>query len=104
MNKKVVVTIASLEYTMTSDQDAACVEKIAAHVDAKVREVTDGTRLSVADGAVLAAMNITEEYFREAVAAENLRRQLKEYAEESAALKQELSEAKREIFRLENNK
>lgn len=37
-------------------------------------------------------------------ASENLRGQLKEYLEEATALKMELSEAKREIFKLQNKK
>ena len=57
-----------------------------------------------ADGAVLAAMNIADQYFKEQEAAENLRRQIKEYLEEATKLKMELSEAKREIFKLQNHK
>lgn len=104
MKNRVTVTIAGQEYTLIADQDAAAVEKIAAHVDASVSLVMEGTHLSLADGAVLAAMNIAEEYFKEVEAAENLRRQLKDYAEETAQLKQELSEAKREIFKLQNKR
>ena len=104
MKNKVIVTIADQDYALIADQDPAAVEKMAAHVDAKVREVVEGGHLSLADGAILAAMNITEEYFREVEASENLRRQLKDYLEEGAALKQELSEAKREIFKLQNKK
>lgn len=104
MKNKVTVTIAEQEYTLIADQDAAAVEKIAAHVDAKVREVMEGSRLSLADSAILASMNIAEEYFKEMEASENLRRQLKEYLEEGAKVKQELSEAKREIFKLQNKR
>ena len=56
------------------------------------------------DGAVLAAVNIADEYFKEVEASENLRRQLKEYLEEATKTKLELSEAKREIFKLQNKK
>lgn len=104
MKNRVTVTIAGQDYTLIADQDAAGVEKIAAHVDSKVSEVLDGSHLSLADGAILAAMNIAEEYFREMEASENLRRQLKDYLEEGAKLKQELSEAKREIFKLQNKR
>ena len=53
---------------------------------------------------VLTAVNIADEYFKEVEASENLRRQLKEYLEEATKLKMELSEAKREIFKLQNQK
>ncbi len=104
MKNKVTVTIAGQEYALIADQDAPAVEKIAAHVDAKVREVMDGSHLSLSSSAILAAMNIAEEYFKEQEAAENLRRQLKDYLEEGAKVKQELSEAKREIFKLQNKR
>ena len=104
MKNRITVTIADQQYTLIADQEAAAVEKIAAHVDEKVREVMDGSRLSQADCAILAAMNIAEEYFKETEALENLRRQLKEYSEESARLNMALSEAKREIFKLQNKR
>lgn len=49
-------------------------------------------------------MNIADQYFKGQEAAENLRRQIKEYLEEATKLKMELSEAKREIFKLQNHK
>jgi len=104
MKNRVTVTIAGQQYTLIADQDEAAVTKIAAHVDTRVSEVLNGTHLSMADAAILAAMNIAEEYFKEAESTENLRRQLKDYLEEGAKVKQELSEAKREIFRLQNKR
>ena len=104
MKNKVTVTIADQQYTLIADQDAAAVERIAAHVNTRVTEVMNGSHLSLADGAILASMNIAEEYFKEMEANENLRRQLKDYLEEGAKVKQELSEVKREIFRLQNKR
>ena len=104
MKNKITVTIAGQEYTLVADQNVEVVEKIAAHVDVKVREVMDGTHLSLANSAILAAMNVAEEYFKELEASENLRRQRKEYSEETAKVKMELSEAKREIFKLQNKR
>jgi cell division protein ZapA len=49
-------------------------------------------------------MNIADEKWKEQEASENLRRQIKELLEESSQLKLELSEAKREIFKLQNQK
>ena len=56
------------------------------------------------DSAVLTAINIADERFKEQEASENLRRQIKELLEENARLKQELSEAKREIFKLQQKR
>ena len=96
MKNRVTVTIAGQEYTLVGSEDAGYTKKVADHVDAKVQEVLDG--------AILAAVNIADEYFKEVEAAENLRRQLKEYLEEATKMKLELSEAKREIFKLQNKK
>lgn len=104
MKNRVTVTIAGQEYTLVATEDKGYVEKVAGHVDAKVQEVLDGARVSLVDAAVLGAVNIADEYFKEVEASENLRRQLKEYLEEATKLKLELSEAKREIFKLQNQK
>ncbi len=103
MKNRITVTIADREYTMVAAEDEAYVRRCAAHVDGKLRE-TAGERLSQADAAVLAAMNITDQYFRALEDAENLRRQYKESLEEASRLKLELSEKNREIFKLQNKK
>ena len=104
MKNRVTVTIAGQEYTLVATEDQGYVEKVAQHVDAQMKQVLEGARVSLVDGAVLTAVNIADEYFKEVEAAENLRRQLKEYLEEATKLKMELSEAKREIFKLQNQK
>ncbi|MCC8123701.1 MAG: cell division protein ZapA [Oscillospiraceae bacterium] len=104
MKIRVTVTIADQDYTLVGSEDVEYVEKVAAYVDDKLREVTQGGRFSLVNGAVLTAVNIADEYFKELEAAENLRRQLKEYLDEATKTKLELSEAKRRIFQLENEK
>lgn len=100
---RVTVTIAERPYTLLADEGADT-QKIAEYVDAKVTELLSTGKLSLVDGCILSAMNITEELFKEQESSENLRRQLKEYLEESTKLKLELSEAKREIFALKGQK
>ena len=73
MKNKVVVTISGRDYTMVAVEDEAYVRRCASHVDAQLREI-NSSRLSQADAAVLAAMNIADQYFKEQEAAENLRR------------------------------
>lgn len=104
MKNKVTVSIAGQTYTLVATEDEGYMEKVASHVDAKIQEVLNETHVSMVDGAVLGALNIADEYFKELEASENLRRQLKEYLEEATKLKMELSEAKRQIFKLENKK
>lgn len=101
---QVKVTIAAKEYTLLTEGEAALTQKIAAHVDDQVSQLMASGKLSLGDAAILAALNITEEYFQEVETAENLRRQLKEYLDESTKLKLELSEAKRELFKAKGQK
>lgn len=98
------VTIAERTFTLLTEGDAAETQKIAEYVDGKLAETLTAGKLSLIDGCILSAMNITEELFKEQESSENLRRQLKEYLEESTKLKLELSEAKREIFALRGQK
>ncbi len=100
----VKVTIADKEYTLLTDGDETFTQKVAAHVDQQIREVLAGGRVSLTDATVLACLNTAEAYFKEVESADNLRRQMKEYLEEATRLKLELSEAKREIFKLKEKK
>ena len=104
MKNKIAVSIAGQTYHLVASEESCYMEKVAAHVDAKIQEVLEAPKVSLVDGAVLGALNIADEYFKEVETSENLRRQLKEYLEEATKLKMELSEAKREIFKLQNKK
>ena len=104
MNNRVTVTIDGREYNILAAEDAEYVKKVAAHVNEQVKAVIQSSRVSSVDGITLAAMNIADQYYKEQAASENLRRQLKEYLEEAAKYKLEISELKREIFKLQNKK
>ena len=104
MKNKITVSIAGQEYTMIAEEGEDYVRRCAAMVDKQVREVMDGVHLGRSDAAVLTALNLADQFLTEQEASENLRRQIKEGLDESAKLKLELSEAKREIFKLQNHK
>ena len=104
MKNKIVVSIGGKSYTMVASEDESYVRKCAELVDRQLTEVSAGGRLSQSDAAVLAAMNVADLLLKEQEASENLRRQVKENLEEANTLKLELSEAKREIFKLQNGK
>ena len=104
MRNKIVVSIGGKDYTMVAVEDKAYVRRCAALVDKQLQEVLTGSRLPQVDAAVLAAMNVADLYLKEQEISENLRRQVKENLEEANALKLELSEAKREIFKLGTRK
>ena len=102
--RKVNVSIAGQEYTMVAEESEDYVRRCAGHVDSQVQEIIRSASLSRAAAGILAAMNIADQYFREQQTSENLRRQVKDSVEEAAQLKNELSEARREIFKLQNKK
>lgn len=104
MKNKVTVTIAGQQLTLVGAEDEAYVYRVASHVDEQMRQVADAGRMSVVDSTLLAAVNITDQYFKEQETCENLRRQLKEALEDAARQKLELSDAKREIFKLQSKR
>lgn len=104
MSNRVTVALDGREYNIIAAEDEEYVRKVAAHANAQIRAVMQDAKFSSLDGATLAAMNIADQYFKEAQASENLRRQIKELLEEATKQKLEISELKREIFRLQNNK
>ena len=58
MKNKITVTISGQDYNMVAAEDAAYVRRCAEFVDSQIRQVTSGSRLALADAAVLAAMNM----------------------------------------------
>ncbi len=104
MQNRVVVTVGGLKYTLLAVEDENYVHRVAAYVNEKLKENSKPGGVSQMDCAILTAINIADERFKEQEASENLRRQIKDLLEESAQLKQELSEAKREVFKLKQKR
>lgn len=101
MDNRITVSICGTEYTLTAQESPAYMQKVAAMVDAKMSEILAGGRISRMDAAVLTAMNIADEMYKQQAGSENLRSQLKGYLDEASKAKAELSECKREIFKLQ---
>jgi len=101
MENRITVNICGTDYTMMAEESPTYMQKVAAMVDTKMREIMANGRISRSDAAVLAAMNIADEMLKQQSGTENLRGQLKGYLDEASRAKSELSECKREIFRLQ---
>ena len=104
MDHRVTVTICGNEYTFVAEEDSTYVEKVAEYVDRKMTETLEATKAGQTDAAVLTAANIAAAPFKAPEIAENLRVQLKEYLDEASRSKNEISELKREIFKLQNQR
>ena len=101
MENKITVNICGTDYTLMAEESPSYMQKVAALVDAKMEEIMASGRISRMDAAVLAAANIADEMFKQQGSTENLRSQLKGYLDEANRAKAELSECKREIFKLQ---
>lgn len=104
MQNRVTVTVGGQNYVLLAAEGEDYVRQVAAYVNEKLSQTASAGDLARVDCAVLTALNIADERFKEQAAGENLRRQIKELLEESSKLKMELSEAKREIFKLQQKK
>ena len=101
MANRVVVTICGEDYTFVAEESTAYTQRVAAHVDEQMKEVMSATKLGRADAAILTAANITDELFKAQVAAEQLRSQIKGYLDAAGKAQAEVSDLKREVFRLQ---
>ena len=107
MANRVTMTICGQDYTLVADESAAYMQKVGALVDEKMTELMDSARVSRYDAAVLAAINLADELYKQQEGGENLRRQLKTYLDEATAAKNEASELRRQLFKAQqrnNNK
>lgn len=93
--QRITVTIDDKSYTVVADEDDNNVVRAAELVDKSIAETKQNTRLSSVDGAVLAALNIADMYFKAQRSSENLRAQIKSYAEECAGLRSEITRLKK---------
>ena len=79
-------------------------QKIGGYVDEKLTELLATAKVGRSDAAVLTAVNIADERFKERETSDTLRAQVKEYVDEAARARNEASELKRELFKLQNSK
>ena len=104
MENRVTVSICGEEYTFVAEEAPSYMQKVGAYVGTKMDEMLTGAKVGRTDAAVLAAANIADELFKEREAGDALRRQVKQYLDEASQAKNEVSELKREIFKLQNRK
>ena len=101
MANRVVVTICGEDYTFVAEESTSYMQKVGSYVGDKMTEILNGAKVGRTDAAVLTAANIADELFKAQSAAEQLRSQIKGYLDEAGKAQAEVSELKREIFRLQ---
>ena len=87
MKNRVTVTVGGLEYNILADDDPDYVRKTAELVERRLREMKQ-------EGAP-SSLNIADDYYKSQLAAEHLRGQVREYADEAAALRAEVAKLKK---------
>lgn len=100
MANRVSITICGEEYTFVAEESASYMQKVGTYVGDKMAEVLNTAKVGRTDAAVLTAANIADELFKAQATAEQLRGQIKGYLDEAGRAQAEVSELKREVFRL----
>ena len=103
MENRITVSICDEEYTFVAEEAPSYMQKVGSYVNDKMSELLNSAKVGRTD-AVLTAVNIVDELFKEREAGDALRRQLKQYLDEASQAKNEVSELKREIFKLQQQK
>lgn len=101
MANRVVVTICGEDYTFVAEESTSYMQKVGAYVGDKMNEILNSAKVGRTDAAVLTAANIADELFKAQAASEQLRSQIKGYLDEAGKAQAEVSELKREVFRLQ---
>lgn len=103
MPNRVTIRIHHKDYRILAEEEAAYIQRCADLVGRQLDAAMEGTTLSLADGAVLAALNLADQYQKERQVSDNLRAQLKQALDENGRLAHELAERRREAKRAAKN-
>lgn len=102
MENRVNIHICGADYTLTAEESPSYMEKVAAYVNDKMTELMNSNKVGRTDAAILAALNIADELMKEKDSSEHLRTQIKGYLDDATKAQNEVSELKRELFKLQN--
>lgn len=86
---RTTVKIAGKDYTISSYDDEAYVQRVATYVDRRMEELGAATRLPSTQLAVLTAMNVTDDMLKAHDEIRRMRAELSELRAENEALKKE---------------
>jgi cell division protein ZapA len=99
---KINVLIDGRNFTVVGNGSEEYVQNLASYVDGKIKEMTSkNNKLSASMAATLAALNITDEFYRTSIELKSLKNESKAPMEEYDTLVSKLDEAKTTIEELE---
>ena len=87
---KVEIKIAGKDYTVVGAESEEYIQRVGLYIDRKMVEIMRvNSKLSTSMAAVLAAINVADDYFKSHESETNLKKELKKLTEENEALKGE---------------
>ncbi len=100
-SKNMTVSVAGIDVTIQTDEDRGYVQHLAGLVDAKVVEYLKmGARVTVAQAAVLTALEFCDEFEKNNAAVENMRAQMRTYIDDSISAANEKDRLRAELERV----
>ena len=89
MANRVTVTIRSHFSHILAEEEEGYIRQCADLVARELDRAMDGTTLSIDDGAVLAALNLADQFYKEKQVSDNLRAQLKQALDENTRIRRQ---------------
>lgn len=101
MNNVVKLRIFGKDYLITTEENESYARKLAAMLNQKLEKTTKGaSSMSKLDAAVLVALDCVDEAYKASSNLENIRSQIKKYADEASQASAAADEAKKETAAL----
>lgn len=98
---KIKVTIAGIEYALSTEESPEITAMLASAIDEKLKEIRSvNPFISTNQAAVLIALQYANDAKKAEMSADNLRAQIKDYLEDASQAKSERDFYKREIDRM----
>lgn len=96
MKNVVKVRIYGKEYALTTEETETYTHKLASVLNQKLDKIPKGSSLNKLDAAVLVALECLDEALKATTTVENIRTQIKNYADEASTAKAKLDEVLKE--------
>ena len=97
---KVVITIANQQYAIVSEEPAEKIEGLAAQIDERLKEIMEGSRLSLTQALVLVSLDLANDVQKQAELTEKYKSEIADYLNDAANAMSERDKFKRELDRL----
>ena len=100
MANNVKLRIFGKDYTIATEEQEGYARKLAAMLDQKMAKISKGQSLSKLDAAALVALDCADEAYKASANLENIRSQIKKYADDASKAMAAADEAKKECDKL----